>query len=310
VDVNDAAVFSPENQLSGNFAVATSAGRGLASFVFAIPGSAQTNIQYAFYFVSPTDIFFVSADASTVVPHVPLLAGEMIAQDPSVQFDQTAITGPSIATGTGLDTSASAFVGRLLTPDASCAAPSTISLVLNQNDAGVISAPAPVCGTYSVNPNGRVTFMNLGPRVTAAYLTGRNQGFLIGGDAAATAGQIEPQTGAPFSATSVQGGYTLSAPVTAENKVKSLLGQLSCLLGNGSMTGTVDELDANATPHTDPNTTLIFALTDPARGRGTVASNTGLLPANLAYYIVSPGKIRMISTDNGDQHPQVIFLDH
>lgn len=310
VDVNDATVFSAQNQLSGNFAVLTAAGRGLASFVFAIPGSPQTTLQYAFYFVSPTDLFFVSADASTLVPHVPLLAGEMIAQDPSVKFDQTAITGPSIATGTGLDTSASAFVGRLLTADPGCALPSTISLVLTQNDAGVVSAPPPVCGTYSVNPNGRVSFTNLGSRVTAVYLTGRNQGFLIGSDTTATSGQLEPQTGAPFSITSVQGGYTLSAPVTTEKSVKNLLGQLSSLLGNGSMTGTVDEIDADGTPNTTPSATLIFTLTDAARGRGTVTSNTALLPTNLAFYIVSPGKVRMISTDNGDQHPQVILLDH
>jgi hypothetical protein len=308
VDFNDAAMFNPQNQLSGNFAVASAAGRGTSVLDFAVIGSPQVSLQYAFYFVSPTDLFFVSSDI-TDATH-PLLAGEMILQDPSVKFDQTALSGQAIATGTGLDTNASAFVGRLLTADPGCANPSTISLVFNQNDGGVNSAPGPLCGTYSVNPNGRVSFTNLGSRVTAAYLTGQNQGFLIGSDTAATVGQIEPQSGAPFSISSVQGGYTLSAPVPAEKSVKNLLGQLSCLLGNGSMTGTVDEIDADGTPNSTPSATLIFTLTDAARGRGTVTTNTALLPANLAFYIVSPGKIRLISTDNGDQHPQVIFLDH
>ncbi|MGH9712159.1 MAG: Ig domain-containing protein [Candidatus Acidiferrales bacterium] len=308
VDVNDAAAFSPDNQLSGNFAVVAASGRGRATLVYAIPGSAQTTLQYAYYFVSPSDLFFVSADPADATH--PLQAGEMKLQDPSVKFDQTALSGPSIATGTGLDTTASAFVGRLLTADPGCALPSTISLVLNQNDAGVISAPAAVCGTYSVSSSGRVTFTNLGARVAAAYLTGLNQGFLIGSDMAATTGQLEPQTGAPFTATSVQGGYTLSAPVTTEKNIKNLLGQLTCLLGNGSMTGTVDEIDADGTPNTTPSAALIFTLTDPARGRGTVTTNTALLPTNLAFYIVSPNKIRLLSTDSGDQHPQVIFLDH
>lgn len=308
-DFNDAGVFNPQNQLSGNFAVVSTTGRGTAALDFAPLGKPQVSLQYAFYFVSPTDLFFVSADVADATH--PLLAGEMILQDPSVKFDQAALSGASIATGTGSDmTNASAFVGRLLTADPACAGPSAISLVFNQNDGGVISAPAPLCGTYAVNPNGRVSFTNLGSRFSAAYLTGRNLGFLIGGDTAATVGGIEPQTGSPLSLTSVQGGYTLGAPVTAEKNVRNLLGQLSCLLGNGSMTGTVDEIDADGTPNSTPSATLIFTLTDAARGRGTVTTNTALLPTNLAFYIVSPSKIRMISTDNGDQHPQVIFLDH
>jgi hypothetical protein len=310
VDFNDAGTFHPQNQLSGNFAVTSAAGRGAAVFDFAPVGSPQVSLQYAFYFVSPTDLFLVSSDI-TDATH-PLLAGEMILQDPSVKFDQTVLSGPSTATGTGLDTNASAFVGRLLTADPTCAGPFAVSLVFNQNDSGVISAPAPLCGTYSVNTDGHVSFTNLGSRVAGAYLTGKNQGFLIGSDTAATSGQIEPQTGAPFSLTSVQGGYTLSAPITAEKNVKNLLGQLSCLKGDGIMTGIVDEIDADGTAHPNQSATLTFTLTDATRGRGTVTTttNSAVLPTNLAFYIVSPSKIRLISTDNGDQHPQVIFLDH
>jgi putative Ig domain-containing protein len=308
VDFNDAGMFNPQNQLSGDFAVTTAAGRGTSALDFAVIGNPQVSLRYSFYFVSPTDLFFVSSDV-TDSTH-PLLAGEMILQDPSVKFDQTALNGPSIATGTGLDTNASAFVGRLLTADPACTGASTISFVFNQNDGGVVSAPNPVCGTYSVDPDGRVTFTNLGSRVAAAFLTGRNQAFLIGNDAGATVGQIEPQTGTPFTLSSVQGGYTLSATAPDEKNVKNLLGQLVCLLGNGSMTGTVDEIDPDGTPNSTPSATLIFTLTDTTRSRGTVTTNTALVPANLAFYIVSPSKIRLISTDTGDQHPQVISLDH
>ena len=308
VDVNDAAAYSPAVPLSGNFSVTSATGRGLASLIYAVPGSAQTTLDFAFYFVSPTDLFFVSADQADSAH--PLLAGEMLLQNPSTKFDATALTGSSIASGTGLDTNASAFVGRLLAADPACVNPSNISFIFNQNDGGAITAPAAACGTYSVDSNGRVSFTNLGSRVAAAYLTDQNQAFLIGSDTPATTGLIEPQTGAPFSTGSVQGGYTLSAPFTSEKKVKSLAGQLNCLLGNGIMTGTVDEVDADGTPNTTPSATLTFTLTDVSRGRGTVTTNTALLPATLAYYIVSPSKIRLISTDAADQHPEVIFLDH
>jgi hypothetical protein len=310
VDVNDAAAYSPGVPLSGNFSVSGATGRGVASLVFAVPGSAQSTLGFVFYFVSPTNLFFVTSDI-TDSTH-PLLAGELVAQNPATKFDQSALSGPSVTNGTGLDANnSSAFVGRLLTADPACAGAFSISLNMNQNDGGAITAPAPSCGSYLVDSNGHVTFTNLGSRVSAAYLTDRNTAFLIGGDPAATTGLIEPQTGAPFALNSIQGGYTLSAPFTSEGNVKSLLGQFSCETGNGVMAGTLDEVDADGTPHTISTTAdLTFTLTDAPRGRGTLTTNTALVPATLAFYIVSPSKVRLISTDPADQHPEVIFLDH
>jgi hypothetical protein len=307
-DVNDAAAYSPGVPLSGNFSVSGTTGRGQASLVFAVPGSAQSTLGYVFYFVSPTDLFFISSDI-TDSTH-PLLAGELVAQNPATKFNQSALSGPSIASGTGLNTNASAFVGRLLTADPACAGAFSISLNMNQNDGGAITAPAASCGSYSVDSNGRVTFTNLGSRVSAAYLTDLNSAFLIGGDPAATTGLIEPQTGAPFALNSIQGGYTLGAPFSSEINVKSLLGQLSCLTGNGVMGGTVDEVDGAGTPGTTSAANLTFTLTDAPRGRGIVTTNTNLLPATAAFYIVSPSRVRLNSTDAADQHPEVIFLDH
>jgi len=102
----------------------------------------------------------------------------------------------------------------------------------------------------------------------------------------------------------------LGAPVIAAPSVNNLLGQLSSLLANGNMSGIINEIDPNGTPHSNPSAVLVFTVTDATRGRGIVTTNTSLLPSTLAFYIVSPSSIRMISTDGIDKNPQVIFLDH
>jgi Putative Ig domain len=310
VDFNDAGTFQPQLPLSGNFSVATSAGRGTASMVFAALGTPQMVLQYSFYFVSQTDLFFVETDV-TDATH-PRIAGEMLLQNTGTQFGPSALNGGSVVSGTGLDgTNPSSFVGSILTADPSCAAGSTLSLASDQNDGGTVTGPTFACGTYSVIPNGRVGFTNLSTRVAAAYLSNQNQGFLIGSDSAATLGLLEPQSGGPpFSLATIQGGYTLGAPVIAASTVKNLIGQVSCLLGNGNMTGIINEIDPNGTPNSNSSAVLVFTVTNAANGRGTVSTNTSLLPSTLAFYIVSPSSIRMISTDANDMNPQVIFLDH
>ncbi|MGA8220532.1 MAG: Ig domain-containing protein [Candidatus Acidiferrales bacterium] len=310
-DFNDAGTYNGQLPLNGSFSVLSTTGRGSASMVFAALGSPQMVLQFTFYMVSQTELFFIEADV-TDATH-PRIAGEMQLQNTGVQFNAASLTGGSIVSGAGLDTkNPSAFVGRLLPGDAACGFAPALSLTADQNDGGTITGPTSTCGTYTVQANGRAGFTNLSPRVAAAYLTDQNQGFLIGSDSTATLGLLEAQTPEiSFTTANIQGGYTLSAPVIAAPSVNNILGQLSCLLGTGTMTGTVNEIAPNGTPGTS-STTLLFTVTDAAKGRGIVSVSTtkNLLPATLAFYIVSPSKIRMVSSDASDKNPQVIFLDH
>jgi hypothetical protein len=50
-----------------------------------------------------------------------------------------------------------------------------------------------------------------------------------------------------------------------------------------------------------------------ASGRGTLTPAGPVpsgIPASAVIYVVSPAKIRVISNDPTDQHPELIFLDH
>lgn len=304
LDFNDAGLYSPAVPASGNFSVSTVSGRVIANLVFQIPSSAQVTMNFVLYFVSPGDLFAIEIDP-TDATH-PKIGGEMILQQPSIVFNNAALNGGSVISGTGLNVpNASAFVG-LLTANSSGGA----ALSFNQNDGGTVSQGTAAPGTYLVTTNGRAEFTGfgaLGPRLAAAYLTGANQGFLIGSDAAATVGLLENQMGLPFSAASVRGSYALSGPMAVDDIVSNVIGQTAAN-GTGLMQGVVDEIDSSGQNPAQP---FVGNYSLGVSGQGTMVTNTPAgIPTNLAIYVVSPSAIRAISTDSVNQHPQVIFFDH
>ena len=308
-DVNDGGTYSPAVAFTATFAVGSSNNKGLLFLTYQIPGSAPVTTQYTFYFVSANDIFLMAITPTDALD--PRLGGEMFLQQPGAAFDATALSGISVATGSGLDGSNATVLVGLLTGDGT----SVASVSYDQNDGGAVTANNTATGSYVADPsgNGRMAFTGLGARFAAAYLTGPNQGLLIGSDAAVTYGFLDAQTStAPFSTTSIQGGYTLSAETTLDPATLNISGQLNSLNGNGSMTGILDESDNDGTPHTD-QTLVIPNYVVGASGRGTmqIGSTIGL-PSGMVFYIVSPGSFRGISTDAnpGKEHPEIIYFNH
>ena len=303
-DFNDAGIVGPQLTLTGTFSITGSFDRGETNFISQLPGEAQVTLLYAFYFVSPSDMFYVAID-TTDATH-PRLSGEMIFQPTSTVFDRTALTGAAVATGSGVDTNASVFAGLLQSDGIG-----DTTFTFDQNDGGTVSLQqSSGNASYSVLPNGRVSFAGLGPRVSVAYLTGQNQGFLIGTDAAATLGQLEQQSGGPsFFPLSIDDGYTLSAPLPMDNQVLSVLGQVVSD-GVSNLTGIVDEAGQAGTTTSDQAFTAKYIPESNGRGELTVTSSTTGLPPDLIFYIVSPGSFRAISVTPGDDHPEVFFFDH
>lgn len=307
LDYNDAGQYSSQLSLSGNFSVGTSNSSGFANFVFQLPSNAQITEGYDFFFVSPSDILFIEIDTPSTVNPFPRLSGEMVLQHPATLFDLGVLQGSGVATGTGLDDGAATVFAGLAT---SALGDGNVTFSYDQNDGGAVTLLNSAAGTYQVSTNGRAGFTGLGPRLAAAYLIGPNQGFLIGSDAAATHGLLEQQTSGPvFSSSSIQGGYTLSAPFTADSQVVDMSGQLSST-GLGSLTGTVDDFVPPNTPNVGLTFFSNYAFTAGGRGTMTASPLVGF-PTNLVFYVVSPSSFRMIPTDSpGNGHPEVIYLDH
>jgi Putative Ig domain len=320
-DYNEGGSFSGGLNVSGSFATGQ-VNRSTATLTYQLPTKSQVTLNFAFYFVNAKDVFMVGSDV-TDATH-PRLSGEFILQDPAIQFGKSSLEGASVVSGTGLDGTTADVMAGLFTGAINPNGSTSATFSYDENDGGAISStsfPCLECATpsYSVGTNGRATFSNLAPvggtsKLAAAYLTGTGTGFFIGSDPAVTFGVLEAQQppllpATTFSSSDFEGGYTLSSPAMAENQVPNVVGQVVAT-GAGSVTGTLDEVDPTAA---NVDQSLVANYTVAGNGRGTMTSN-GLVgfPVNLAFYIVSPGSVRLISLDSnpGSGHPYVIFFDH
>ena len=333
-DYNEAGTLSTQLQVTGTFSFGAGS-HGDATLTFELPGKSAYTLDYSIDFVSATDIFFVGIDVADATH--PRLSGELILQSPGTVFNSSALSGPSVVTGTGISSSNSSVLAGLFTPVpntttnctpqvANCAA-----LTYDENVGGALTGPSPsLIGNYQIGANGRVAFtFNSAsggqlapvstPRLAIAYLIGAGTGFTLGADSGVTTGLLEQQeTGTAFSASSVEGGYALSSAFAAESQVNNIIGETTAngggsLLDTGSANGATPSLDVftpPGTPHLAEALSASYSNIS-ATGRGTITTNSPVgFPTNLAFYIVSPGSFRAISIDNNNQHPEVILFDH
>jgi hypothetical protein len=308
LDVNEGGTYSGALALSGNFQVLTKNEEGVMYFTYNLPNSAQIQQAYTFYFVSPNDIFFMDADLTNVNP--PRLGGELILQNPTQTFNSSSLDATSVVSMSGLDTNASVLVGALNGNSTN----DSVTVNYDQNDSGTVTTANAASGTFVADPsnNGHITFNGLGERFASAYLTGANQGFVIGSDAAVSYGLLDAQTPqSTFTNSSLQGGYTLSADNTPDPAGINVIGQVNSP-GLGLLSGTIDEVDNNGTPHSGQTLNATYAFTG-TTGRGTMTTNAPFgLPVNIIYYVVSPATIRAITADPAGTagHPEVLYFNH
>ncbi|MGH9830525.1 MAG: hypothetical protein ACREDR_45545, partial [Blastocatellia bacterium] len=259
VDTNFAGTLGTNlNGVTGTFLLAQN-GRGAATLVLPVPAT----LNFVFYMVTPSDVLFLGMDPISQTN--PMTIGEALLQtQPS--FDKASLNGSSIATATGLDASGNATVlAGLLNADGNTG----INSIVDANDGGTINSNASASGSYSVASNGRATTSGLGNQLAVFYLISPNQAFVIGQDSAASSGIVEPQVGAPFSASSFTSYFTFGPPSagspgasdkTSNDFVGSILAD-----GAGNISGKLDEAGATGIPSS--NLSLKATYTVGANGR-------------------------------------------
>lgn len=316
LDLNDAGVYSTQIGFTGPFSLSsatTNFGRGATTLTYKLPSQIQVTANYSFFFVSNSDILFMAIDGSDSTH--PRLAGEMILQQPTQKFDVTAMTGASVVSGVGENfsgsTTGSTAMAGLLSSDGLGSA----SFSYDQNNNSTVTSPTVnsfPSASYSVNTNGRVSFLNAGPRLSSAYLTALNAGFFLGGDLAVTTGILENQVPvASFSAGSFSGNYAVGTAPLPDNLTIPFTGEVDAD-GVSSVSGTADVIPVSGPPATDLTLTGTYLNIDPTAGRGQLTTNgaNSLFPINLIFYIVSPNSVRLLDVDNTNTHPNVVFFDH
>jgi hypothetical protein len=157
-----------------------------------------------FYMVSSSQVLFLSTD-----PQV--LAGEGTQQTvPAGGFSNSSLNGTLVYYMSGLASSGSggeADFGLL-----SANGTSSLTAVADYDDEdGTWQTPksSTTC-TYSVASNGRMTLSGgsgCGSGAPVFYLTAANTAFILTPDSGVEIGQVEPQTGGPFTTASIAGTF-------------------------------------------------------------------------------------------------------
>jgi hypothetical protein len=151
-------------------------------------------------------------------------------------------------------------------------------------------------GTYCVDKmTGRVTLRDFsgqfGKFPPVFYLVKGDEGFVVGTDPAVTSGYLEPQTGSPFTISSVTGSYAggTAAPITA-----AVTNAASWFFADGS--GNINGSENTSGPAGPGQQNFNYTYTVDSTGR-VVVQNSGSTIGIL--YIVSPQKFVLLpTTDN------------
>ena len=123
MDANDAGTASSDPGITGTYTM-TANGRGTMRLFL----GGQFYVDYILWMASPTDVFLISSDTlkPTTPPAIPaptfLTFGEALLQQPvgtSGNFDDSALNGTGVVTGTGLDGTAGTTFAGLLTGNGS-----------------------------------------------------------------------------------------------------------------------------------------------------------------------------------------------
>jgi hypothetical protein len=279
-DVNDNGVITSDAAFTGTYSLDDL--RGTMQLKFS-----GNSYNYSFYQVSAHELLAISLD--TVSANVPLVSGLIYQQTGT--FSTTSLKGVGVVELNGL----AALSGALL-PDVTlglATADGNGNLGITYDEfKGQLLTPQSFSGTYSVNTtSGRVTLTSTGTPAFL-YLLDDNQAFVLGGDASASSGILEPQTGASFNSASFKGAYlggslALSSP--------SVINEVALVATDGG--GNVQMAYENSGPKgLAPNGGAIGTYTVGANGRTVVTAADG---ATRIFYVVSPTKVVLLSGEGG-----------
>jgi Putative Ig domain len=328
-DTNDNGTVKSQVSFTGKFlTLDTTTGRGTERL-----NVGSQSVDYAFYVVTGISqsgatglgsIELVEIQTDAVSSGASLTLASVLSQRAAGvsgggTFDDGSLTGVSV-----MELNAVSTVGGSPAPNVTLGLATfdgngnISSFTTDENDGGTpCSGGGTICqssytGTYTVDPNGRVTVTGLGSTAPVWYLVAANQGFVVGTDSSVTSGSFEPQTGSPFFTISIVGDYyggTITPVLPAvTNEVDSALATAPPPpgSGNGSLAVTYNSSGASGVM---TNQMLTATYTVDSTGRAVLQDAKGNTVAVL--YVVSsiPGSRKNVLINPGD-NPRLTVAAH
>jgi hypothetical protein len=275
-DENDSGAMTTVTAFTGTYA--TNGVRGTMQFTWN-----GNTYHYSFYPVTPSELFLISLD--TVATNIPLLSG--VVEQQTGTFSASSLKGAGVLELNGLASLSGAFAPDVTLGLATGNGAGNITVAYDEYK-GQLLSPQSFTGTYTVTAaSGRVALSSSGTPAVL-YLLDTNEAFVLGGDASASSGLLEPQSGTSFSNSSFKGNYLggslpLDSPA-AMNEV-----DLAVPDGNGNIALTYNNSGPKGLA-TNQSTSGTYSVG--SNGRTVVKAADG---TTRIFYVVSPTEAVLLS---------------
>jgi Putative Ig domain len=292
------------NSVSGTYQTTSQSARcTLALTPLSLP-----DMTFSVYPVSSSEAFLVETDnVSASTSSTPFLtAGTMLSQ---VGYPFTGVSGglngTSVGPLSGQYLSGSSYLADDAVVSIVVTGSASFSLTATENRGGTVMPISQTGTLINADQFGRIESQGLNNEIDPVFYTiDADKAFCVGGVINNPFfGVVEPQTGKPFSAATIKATLVQGTLAPSISAVPDVSGVLT-FDGVSVLSGMEDTLAASALSVTG---TYKLTSTGSTDGSGTVTLTS---PAAFtgAFYIVSPTKIVMVSTTNGDTHPILIVI--
>ena len=210
---------SPMSLSAGSYHIAAT-GRGTMSFTVSISGT-PTTINLVLYVLNATQFIMMSSDPQTATNS---LFNTFAGQQTGIPYSNASLSTSSILFASGQTApgaTASAVESGVFTPDGA----GNFTYTGDKNSGGTVSGLSE-SGTYTVTPaTGRVLLTDSGSPSPdrVMYVVLSNWAYSLSTDGAVMLGDLEPQSGGPFSNATLTGNYSFGTivPVVSSSPLKA-----------------------------------------------------------------------------------------
>jgi hypothetical protein len=239
------------------------------------------------YQISANEVVHMTLDARATNA---LLVGTASRQLNPNTFSNASLAGPDVLSlaGTAGTQGTSADIGLVtVTPGTT----PTVNITLDTNDHGNVTIGQALTGPLSIATSGRGT-MTPGTNTVIFYLTQPDTGFAMTTDTSVSLGPIQPQIGAPFSATPFANNNLFFGQQEAVTGQTSEFSGIAALGPATTLTATDDETHYGGNLFYDQALgTFTYGVT--STGHFTLTSST---QGNSSGYVVSPYEVIFMDT--------------
>jgi hypothetical protein len=288
-DVNHNGKTGSITTITGTYTTPDTHGRTLLTLMLDTTPSSTVVCQ-----ISANEVVHMTLDARTTNA---LLVGTASRQlDPNT-FSNTSLARPDILSlaGTAGTQGTSADIGLLtVTPGTT----PTVNITLDTNDHGNVTIGQALTGPLSIASSGRGT-MTPGANTLIFYLTQPDTGFAMTTDTSVSLGPIQPQIGAPYSATPFANNNLFFGQQEAVTGQTSEFSGIAALGSPSTLTPTDDEThDGGDLFYDQALGSFTYGVT--STGHFTLTSST---QGNSSGYVVSPYEVIFMDTTGPASDP-------